>query len=82
MPKGCILTLLPASLDLVLASNSLHCSSAVQAVQAILQMDVFAVLPEHLSIVQNVFLAVMMSVNMPPCPLVHGLHPVLLLTAG
>jgi hypothetical protein len=82
MPKGFILTVVPASLELVLASHSLHCSSAVQAVQAILQMGVFAVLPDHPSMMQNVFLAVLMSMIMLLCPLVHGLHPVLLLAAG
>ncbi len=42
-----ILTIAPASLELVLASDPLHCSSAAQAVQAKLQMHVCAVLSEH-----------------------------------
>ncbi len=78
MPKGCILTVVPASLELVLASDPLHCSSAAQAVQAKLQMQLCAALPEHFSTMQDV----LMSVNMLPCPLDHELHLVLLLAAG
>ena len=59
-----ILTIAPASLELVLASDPLHCSSAAQAVQANLQMHLCAVLPEQHSMVQDVFLAVLLSVNM------------------
>ena len=67
-----ILTIAPASLELVLASDPLHCSSAAQAVQANLQMHLCAVLPEQHSMVQDVFLAVLLSVNMLPCPLDRG----------
>ncbi len=81
MPKGCILTVATVA-SVRLASDPLHCSPAVQAVQANLQMDVFAVLPEHRSMMQDAFLAVLMSFNMLLCPLDRGLHPVLLLAAG
>ena len=41
-----------------MASGSLHCSSAAHAVQAKLQVHFRAVLHEHHSMVQDVFLAV------------------------
>ena len=58
MPKGYILSVAPASLDHVMASGSLHCSSAAHAVQARLHVHFRAVLPEHHSM-QDVFLAVL-----------------------